>query len=98
MDIQALLRSRAAETYDLHRRHVNPQMVRVLEVIGFNRNYVSGQGAYLVDQEGRQVLDFLAGFGVFNVGRNHPEVKRVLHQALRSLKSRGEGRGRREAT
>jgi len=82
MDIQALLRSRAAETYDLHRRHVNPQMVRVLEVIGFNRNYVSGQGAYLVDQEGRQVLDFLAGFGVFNVGRNHPEVKRVLHQVL----------------
>ena len=82
MDIQALLHGRLAETYDLHRRYVNPQMVRVLEVLDFNRNYVSGEGAYLLDEEGRRVLDFLSGFGVFNVGRNHPEIKRVLHDLL----------------
>ena len=82
MDIQALLHGRLAETYDLHRRYVNPQMVRVLEVLDFNRNYVSGEGAYLLDGEGRRVLDFLSGFGVFNVGRNHPEIKRVLHDLL----------------
>jgi ornithine--oxo-acid transaminase len=82
MDIRKLVAGRISETYDLHRRFVNPQLVRVLEVIGFNRNYCSAQGAYLTDEKGQDVLDFLAGFGVFNIGRNHPEVIDVLHQML----------------
>ena len=39
MDIPSLIKSRISETYELHRRYVNPQLVRVLEVIGYNRNY-----------------------------------------------------------
>lgn len=84
MDILSLVRERHAETYDLHKKHINPQFVRVLEVIGFNRNYVSSKGCRLIDAEGREVLDFLAGFGVFNIGRNHPLVAQVLHQMLDS--------------
>jgi ornithine--oxo-acid transaminase len=82
MDIANLVASRITDTYDLHRRFVNPQFVRVLEVIGYNRNYCSARGAYLTDHQGRDVLDFLAGFGVFNIGRNHPLVIDVLHQIL----------------
>lgn len=82
MDIASLIKRRASETYDLHRRYVNPQFVRVLEVIGFNRNYCTAQGARLIDEKGREVLDFLAGFGVFNIGRNHPVVARVLQDML----------------
>jgi ornithine--oxo-acid transaminase len=84
MDILSKVRERHAETYDLHKRYINPQFVRVLEVIGFNRNYVGSKGARLIDTEGREVLDFLAGFGVFNIGRNHPLVAQVLHQMLDS--------------
>ena len=84
MDILSLVRERHAETYNLHKQHINPQFVRVLEVIGFNRNYVSSKGSRLIDAEGREVLDFLAGFGVFNIGRNHPLVAQVLHQMLDS--------------
>jgi ornithine--oxo-acid transaminase len=84
MDIVSLIRERLDETYDLHRRFVNPQFVRVLEILGFNRNYVSGQGSRLVDASGKEVLDFLAGFGVFNIGRNHPMVARVLHEMIDS--------------
>ncbi|APG25462.1 aspartate aminotransferase family protein [Syntrophotalea acetylenica] len=84
MDILSKVRERHAETYDLHKKYINPQFVRVLEVIGFNRNYVSGKGARLIDSDGREVLDFLAGFGVFNIGRNHPLVAQVLHQMLDS--------------
>ena len=82
MDIVSLVKNRLADTYDLHRRYVNPQFVRVLEVIGFNRNYVSAKGARITDEKGRQVLDFLAGFGVFNIGRNHALVARVLQDML----------------
>ena len=82
MDIVSIVNQRQKETYDLHRRHVNPQFVRVLEVIGFNRNYRSAKGARLIDEKGREVLDFLAGFGVFNIGRNHPVVAQVLREML----------------
>jgi ornithine--oxo-acid transaminase len=82
MDIVSLVKNRLEETYDLHRRYINPQFVRVLEVIGFNRNYTSSKGACLYDADGREVLDFLAGFGVFNIGRNHPLVAKVLHEML----------------
>ncbi|WP_320170613.1 aspartate aminotransferase family protein [Maridesulfovibrio sp.] len=73
---------RLAEAYTLHRKFVNPQFVRVLEVIGYDRNYVSAEGAYLTDANGVKVLDFLAGFGVYNIGRNHPHVARVLHDTI----------------
>ncbi len=82
MDILAVVKDRISETYDLHSRCVNPQFVRVLEVIGFNRNYISSKGARLIDANGQETLDFLAGFGVFNIGRNHPLVRDVLHQML----------------
>ena len=82
MDIASLIKSRLNETYALHRRYVNPQLVRVLEVIGYNRNYTGAGGTRLLDEQGREVLDFLAGFGVFNIGRNHPLVARVLKDVI----------------
>ena len=33
MDIASLIKNRLNETYTLHRRYVNPQMVRVVEVM-----------------------------------------------------------------
>ncbi len=82
MNIASLVKSRLNETYALHRRYVNPQFVRVLEVIGYNRNYTMGRGTRLMDEQGREVLDFLAGFGVFNIGRNHPLVAQVLKDVI----------------
>jgi ornithine--oxo-acid transaminase len=82
MEIKSLVADRLKETYNLHSRYVNPQFVRVLKAIGFNRNYVSGKGARLTDARGREVLDFLAGFGVFNIGRNHPKVARTLKEMM----------------
>jgi ornithine--oxo-acid transaminase len=82
MDIASQINNRLSETYSLHRRYVNPQLVRVLEVIGYNRNYTRAGGSRLVDAQGREVLDFLAGFGVFNIGRNHPLVAQVLKDVI----------------
>jgi len=82
MDIKSLILNRSDEIYELHRKYVNPQFVRVLETIGFNRFYMKGEGARLYDAEGREVLDFLAGFGVFNIGRNHPVLKQAILDTL----------------
>jgi ornithine--oxo-acid transaminase len=82
IDIHQLLAERSSEKYELYDRHLNSQMVRVLKTIGFDRNYVRGQGAYLFDQNDERYLDLLSGFGVFAVGRNHPAVIGALQQVL----------------
>src|SRR5271169_2509934 len=81
-DLHQLMHERAGENFALYRRYINPQLVRVLGSIGFDRFYVSGEGAYLVDNRGDRYLDLLSGFGVFGLGRAHPVVKKALHDAL----------------
>ncbi len=81
-DLNGVLDARRGEGYALHGRYLNPQTPRVLHAIGFDRVYERAEGAYLFDSDGQRYLDFLAGFGVFGVGRNHPVVRQALHDLL----------------
>src|SRR5712671_4144884 len=63
-------------------RTINPQFVRVLRTIDFDRTWERTEGAYLWDTDGNRYLDMLGGFGMFNVGRNNPRVRDALVQAL----------------
>lgn len=84
MDIKKLLLENSGKQHDLFAKHLNPQLVKVLRVIGFDKNYVRAEGAYLHDEDDNRYLDFLSGYGVFNIGRNHPKVKEAIRQALDS--------------
>jgi len=77
-----LIEARQADQYDLHMRHISPHMARVQQIIGFDKIYTRGEGAYLWDQQGNRYLDLLAGFSVFNLGRNHPAIKRAMIEFL----------------
>lgn len=81
-DIKALVSERFGENYDLHERHINRTLVTVQRTIGFDKVYARACGAYLYDQEGAAYLDFLSGYSVYNIGRNHPVVKKALHDVL----------------
>jgi ornithine--oxo-acid transaminase len=81
-DLPGLLAARADQGYELHARHLNPQLPRMLHAIGFDKVYERGEGCYLYDRDGGRYLDFLSGFGVFAVGRNHPVVRRTLNDVL----------------
>jgi ornithine--oxo-acid transaminase len=81
-DLPSLLSDRRGEGYDLHARYLNPQLPRTLHAIGFDKVYERAEGAYLWDRDGNRYADFLAGFGVFAVGRNHPVVRRALREVL----------------
>jgi len=83
-DVLDLIERRGGENLALHSAHVNPQFARVLKTIGFDKVYVRGEGPYLWDDGGRQYLDFLSGYGVFNIGRNHPVVQRALVDLVQS--------------
>ena len=78
LDIVGLLKQHAGRNYELQSEHVNPANVRALKTIGFDRCYVRAEGPYLWDVKGEKYLDMLGGYGVFGLGRNHPDVRRVL--------------------
>jgi ornithine--oxo-acid transaminase len=80
--IRELLETRAGEDYELYARTINPQFMRVLKTIGFDRVWARGDGQYLYDEHGTRFLDLLGGFGMFNVGRNNPRVRAALLEAL----------------
>ncbi len=82
LNIKSLLERYQGRNYDLHEAHVNPSNVRTLKTIGFDRCYVRAAGPYLWDVEGNKYLDMLSGYGVFALGRNHPEIRRVLAEFL----------------
>jgi len=82
LDLKGLITARLGENYDLHARHLNSTLVQVQRIIGFDAVYANAQGAWLYDLEGNAYLDFLSGYSVFNIGRNHPAVKRALHDVL----------------
>jgi acetylornithine/succinyldiaminopimelate/putrescine aminotransferase len=81
-DLKALLDERGTEGFALHERYMNPQMPKILRTIGFDKDYVRAEGAYLFDREGNRYLDFLAGFGVFALGRCHPVIEQALRDAI----------------
>lgn len=82
INFKQLFDSHSGKQHELFARHVNPQLVRVLRTIGYDRNYVRAEGPLLFDHEGNDYLDLLSGYGVFALGRSHPKIKAALHEAL----------------
>ena len=82
MTLRELLEQHAGEELDLYARTINPQFVRLLRTIGFDRRWTRAEGAYLYDADGTRFLDLLGGFGMYNVGRNNPRVRAALVEAL----------------
>ena len=81
-DIKKIVAERLGENYELHEKHINPTLVRVFRTIGFDRVYAKAKGQYLWDKQGNRYLDMLSGFGVFSIGRNHPQVAQVIRDVI----------------
>jgi ornithine--oxo-acid transaminase len=81
-DIRALIEQRQRDGAALHAEHLNAQVPRMLNTIGFDRVLTGANGAWYDDADGQRYLDFLSGFGVYALGRNHPVVRRALHDVL----------------
>ena len=84
IDIGKILAEGERDRFELFKQRVSPQWARVLRTIGFDKNWVRGEGAYLWDDKGDKYLDFMSGWGVFNFGRKHPDIVRAVDQVLHS--------------
>ncbi|MEO8370068.1 MAG: aspartate aminotransferase family protein [Candidatus Solibacter sp.] len=66
----------------LYSDHVNPQWVKLLNVLQMNVTYDRCTGSELFTSDGRRILDFLSGYCVHNVGHNHPAIIAALKEEL----------------
>jgi ornithine--oxo-acid transaminase len=62
--------------------HVNPQWVRLLDLLEMNTEYTRCDGVELSTADGRTILDFLSGYCVHNAGHNHPAIIAQLQDEL----------------
>jgi acetylornithine/succinyldiaminopimelate/putrescine aminotransferase len=72
------------DRFALFAAHINPRFAQVLRLIGFDKRWQRALGPYLWDEDGERYLDLLAGYGVFNFGRNHPRIRDALIDHLAS--------------
>jgi ornithine--oxo-acid transaminase len=65
-----------------YQENVNPQWVRLLDVLQMNVRYRRCSGVELHAEDGRRFLDFLSGYCVHNTGHNHPAIVSALQREL----------------
>lgn len=72
----------AKQSSERYAAHVNPQWVRLLDLLEMNVQYERCAGTELLTSDGRRIVDFLSGYCVHNIGHNHPHVIRALQAEL----------------
>jgi 4-aminobutyrate aminotransferase-like enzyme len=73
---------------DSYALHVNPEWMKLINLLQMNLHFTRCTGAELETAEGRTILDFLSGNCVHNTGHNHPYIVR---QPIQELQSDGPG-------
>ena len=80
--LHEIISGRTGEEMALNDRFLNPQMGRILRTLGFDKVWRGGEGAHLIDAEGERYLDMYGGYGVFAIGRNHPEAIAAIEEVM----------------
>ena len=76
------MKSELVATRSSYAEHVNPQWVRLLDLLDMNVRYERCSGAELFAEGGQRYLDFLSGYCVHNTGHNHPRIVEALKEEL----------------
>jgi ornithine--oxo-acid transaminase len=80
--VREILAGRVGEEMALNDAYLNPQLGRIVRTLGLDRTWVAGEGAHLIDAQGNRYLDLLSGYGVFAIGRNHPEAIAAVRDTM----------------
>ncbi len=80
--IREIIDARSGEEMALNDRFLNPQMGRILRTLGFDKVWTGGEGAHLIDSRGDRYLDMFGGYGVFAIGRNHPDAIAAVEEVM----------------
>lgn len=68
-----------------YREYINPNYAAFLQRLGLDGTVEEAKGARIVDDRGRKFIDFVAGYGIFNLGHNPPSIIAALRSELDAL-------------
>ena len=80
--VRELIEQRTGGEMALNDKYLNPQLGRILRTLGFDRTWVGGEGAHLIDSAGERYLDLFGGYGVFAIGRSHPAAVAAIEEVM----------------
>ncbi|HEV3320091.1 MAG TPA: aspartate aminotransferase family protein [Solirubrobacteraceae bacterium] len=80
--VREIIARRTGEELALNDRYLNPQMGRILRTLGFDRTWTGGEGAHLINSAGERYLDLFGGYGVFAIGRSHPQAIAAIEEVM----------------
>jgi putrescine aminotransferase len=75
----------ARQTLEQYRQFMNPGLASLLRFMGLDAVEWEGEGAVVRDAAGNEYLDFLGGYGAFNLGHRHPAVVAAVREQLDRL-------------
>ena len=73
------------ETGEKYKKYVNPKVLALLSMGGFDQVEWEGCGAVIRDMTGTEYIDCLGGYGVFSLGHANPTVVEAVVAQLRRL-------------
>ena len=65
-----------------YEEYLNPNNAAFLKRLGLDSTVESASGAVIRDSRGREFVDLIAGYGVFNLGHNPERITRALRESL----------------
>ncbi len=70
------------ELYQVFGNLINPAHPNYLKRLGLNNVAVKAEGVTITDSEGKTYLDCIAGYGLLNIGHNHPGAIKALKEQI----------------
>ena len=70
--------SRDSELYELYEEFISSTYPSFLKKFGLAKIAVKAEGVIITDSLGKNYIDCVGGYGLFNIGHNHPKIIRDI--------------------
>jgi putrescine aminotransferase len=72
------------ELLERYKTYISSNHADFLERLGLAHTVQEAKGAVIVDSQGKSYIDFMAGYGIFNLGHNPPTIIQAIRKELDS--------------
>ncbi|MEW5921338.1 MAG: aspartate aminotransferase family protein [Bacillota bacterium] len=80
LTVDDALKMNRKEILETYKNYIHQGRATLSALIGIDTNFVKAEGCKVWDEDGKEYLDFVGGYGSLNLGHNHPAVIEALHK------------------
>ncbi len=71
------------KNYEDYQKYCKPKLAGLLKSLKLDKEYITGEDCVLTTAEGKEVVDYIGGFGALLLGHNHPEISEFAADMIR---------------